>query len=77
MELIKYLGVFAMCTAALGIAGCGDSDPAGSSPRVSLTCSENSNKDVTVINATNNCDKSTRTAEPFVVEVPVVEAPAE
>ena len=57
----------------LVLTACADTDPAG--PTVSLTCSQDQTNDNNVnnITATNNCDKSTRTADPFVIEPVIVE----
>ena len=77
MELIKYIGVFSI--GGLLIGGCGLGGPSEPEINVRNECQESRGDDTTnvTITNTNDCDKSTRTAEPFVVEPKVVEVPAQ
>ena len=77
METIKIIGV--LVATLIMFAGCGLGGPSGSEVNVKKICQESKQGDDTTnitITNTNDCDKSTRTAEPFVVEPKVVEVPA-
>jgi hypothetical protein len=74
-KFVRVLGL-SLLLSGCGLGGLlsGSDTPDGASAKTSVKqfCEEDKAVNV-VVNATNNCDKSHRTAEPFIVQVPAEE----